>query len=195
MPANKPPTPVDMDFLSPSAWVHSLQILWDPPAAELNLVPPKDGGVSGLEELCKVLWAPCLLVAGFPAPASFLRVTPLRGQVPLQSGVAIIGIAWGMKAKGEEIRRHKPYGFPGGASGKESTCQCRRHRRSGFNPWVGKIPGMDSHWQPRNRICPKALVAQVTRAGMKKCCHLVVIPRNNHLKTGAVGLGSKWHQP
>ena len=80
----------------------------DPPAAEPTLAPPKDGGVSGLEELCKVLWAPCLLVAGFPAPASFLRVTPLRGQVPLQSGVAIIGIAWGMKAKGEEIRRHKP---------------------------------------------------------------------------------------
>ena len=31
-------------------------------------------------------------------------------------------------------------GFPGGASGKESTCQCRRHKRWGFNPWVGKIP-------------------------------------------------------
>ena len=27
--------------------------------------------------------------------------------------------------------------FPGGASGKDPTCQCRR---SGFNPWVGKIP-------------------------------------------------------
>ena len=25
-------------------------------------------------------------------------------------------------------------------SGKESACQCRRHRRRGFNPWVGKIP-------------------------------------------------------
>ena len=71
-------------------------------------MPPKDGGVSGLEELGKMLWAPCLLVAGFPPPASFLRVTPLRGQVPLQSGVAIIGTAWGMKGKREEIRRHKP---------------------------------------------------------------------------------------
>ena len=108
MPANKPPTPLDMDFLFPSAWVHNLQILWDPPAAELNLVLPKDGGVSGLEELCKVPRAPCLLVVVFPPPASFLRVTPLRGQVPLQSGVAIIGIAWGMKGKGEEVRRHKP---------------------------------------------------------------------------------------
>ena len=25
-------------------------------------------------------------------------------------------------------------------SGKESTCQCRRQKRPGFNPWVGKIP-------------------------------------------------------
>ena len=25
-------------------------------------------------------------------------------------------------------------------SGKESACQCRRHSRHGFNPWVGKIP-------------------------------------------------------
>ena len=31
-------------------------------------------------------------------------------------------------------------GLPGGARGKESACQCRRHRRCGFNPWVRKIP-------------------------------------------------------
>ena len=30
-------------------------------------------------------------------------------------------------------------GFPGGTSGKESACQCRRHKRCGFDPWVGKI--------------------------------------------------------
>ena len=29
--------------------------------------------------------------------------------------------------------------FPGGASGKGSTCQCRRHERHGFDLWVGKI--------------------------------------------------------
>ena len=29
---------------------------------------------------------------------------------------------------------------PGGASGKESTCQCRRPKRWGLNPWVGKVP-------------------------------------------------------
>ena len=30
--------------------------------------------------------------------------------------------------------------FPGGTSGKESTCQCRRHKKCGFDPWVGEIP-------------------------------------------------------
>ena len=36
---------------------------------------------------------------------------------------------------------HRNMGFPGGASGKESACQCRRCKRGGFSPWVGKIVG------------------------------------------------------
>ena len=31
-------------------------------------------------------------------------------------------------------------GFPGGTSGKEPACQCRRHQRRGFNPWARTIP-------------------------------------------------------
>ena len=31
-------------------------------------------------------------------------------------------------------------GFLGGTSGKELICQCRRHKRGGFDPWVRKIP-------------------------------------------------------
>ena len=31
-------------------------------------------------------------------------------------------------------------GLPRWLSGKEPDCQCRRHKRCGFNPWVGKIP-------------------------------------------------------
>ena len=30
--------------------------------------------------------------------------------------------------------------FPGGTSGKEHACQCSRHKRCGFHPWVVKIP-------------------------------------------------------
>ena len=32
-------------------------------------------------------------------------------------------------------------GFPGGASGKEPTSQCRRYKRCGFAPWVRNISG------------------------------------------------------
>ena len=39
-------------------------------------------------------------------------------------------------------------GFPGGASGKEPTCQCRRCNRHGFDPWARKDPmekGIEAH--------------------------------------------------
>jgi len=32
-------------------------------------------------------------------------------------------------------------GFPGGISGKESFCQCRRCRRQGLIPGSGRYPG------------------------------------------------------
>ena len=38
--------------------------------------------------------------------------------------------------------------FPGGTSDKEPTYQCRRHKRHGFDPWIGKDPleeGMATH--------------------------------------------------
>ena len=44
-------------------------------------------------------------------------------------------------------------GFPGGASGKEPTCHCRRHKRCGFDPWVGKIPWR-REWQPTPIFLP-----------------------------------------
>ena len=40
--------------------------------------------------------------------------------------------------------RYSPHG---GANGKESACQCRRHRRWGLDPWVGKFPWRRK-WQP-----------------------------------------------
>ena len=44
-------------------------------------------------------------------------------------------------------------GFPGSASGKEPACQCRRHKRHEFNPWVGKIPWRRA-WQPTSVFLP-----------------------------------------
>ena len=37
--------------------------------------------------------------------------------------------------------------IPGWLSGKEPSCQCRRHRRCGFDPWVRKI-SRRRKWQP-----------------------------------------------
>ena len=43
-------------------------------------------------------------------------------------------------------------GCPGGARGKEPTYQCRRPKRRGFNPWVGKTPG-EGHGTPLQYSC------------------------------------------
>ena len=44
-------------------------------------------------------------------------------------------------------------GFPGGASDKEPTCQCRRHKRLVFDLWVEKIPWRRA-WQPPSVFLP-----------------------------------------
>ena len=44
-------------------------------------------------------------------------------------------------------------GFPGGASGKEPACQCRKPKRLKFNPWVRKIPWRKA-WQPAAVFLP-----------------------------------------
>ena len=45
------------------------------------------------------------------------------------------------------------YGLPRWLSCKEPTCQCRRHRRPEFDPWVGKIPWRKK-WQPTPVFVP-----------------------------------------
>ena len=50
---------------------------------------------------------------------------------------------WGRCESDTTERLHftiQPAGFPDGASDKELTCQCRRHKRRGFHPWVKKTP-------------------------------------------------------
>ena len=38
-------------------------------------------------------------------------------------------------------------GFPGGTSGKEPACKCRRHKTPGVGPWVREISQRRA-WQP-----------------------------------------------
>ena len=45
------------------------------------------------------------------------------------------------------------WGFSGGAGGKDPACQCNRHERCWFNPWVRKIPWRRA-WQPAPVFLP-----------------------------------------
>ena len=49
--------------------------------------------------------------------------------------------------------RYVLIGVPRWCSGKESTCECRRHKRLWFDPWAGKIPWR-REWQPTPVILP-----------------------------------------
>ena len=55
---------------------------------------------------------------------------------------------------------NKHNGFPGGASGKESTCQCRRRKRHGS----GRSPGREK-WQPTPVFLPEISHGQRGLAG------------------------------
>ena len=55
-------------------------------------------------------------------------------------------------------------GFPGGSSGKEPACQCRRCKTLRFGPWVGKIPWWRA-WQPTPVFLPGELYGQRSLAG------------------------------
>ena len=51
------------------------------------------------------------------------------------------------------LERPRPlWSFPSGTSGKEPICQCRRHERFRFDPWVGKIPE-GGHGRPFQYSC------------------------------------------
>ena len=63
-------------------------------------------------------------------------------------------------------------GFPGGTSGKEPTCQGRRHMRQrlGFHPWGGKSPWRRA-WQPTPVILPRESHRQMSLAGYSPWGH------------------------
>ena len=48
--------------------------------------------------------------------------------------------------------------------GKESACQCRRHKRCRFDPWVGKIPWRRK-WQPTPVFLPEKFHRQRSLVG------------------------------
>ena len=59
---------------------------------------------------------------------------------------------------------HTHSGFPDGTSGKEATCQCRRHKRLRFDSWVRKISWKRA-WQPTPVLLPEESHRQRTLVG------------------------------
>ena len=57
-----------------------------------------------------------------------------------------------------------------GASGKEPVCQCRRLKRHGFDPWVGKIR-WSRKWQPTTVFLPGKFHGQRSLAGYSPWGH------------------------
>ena len=68
------------------------------------------------------------------------------------------------------------YGLPGSDSGKEPTCQGRRHKTCRFYPWVGKIP-WSRKWQPTPVFLPgefhgqRSLVGYIQSMGLQRVGH------------------------
>ena len=60
-------------------------------------------------------------------------------------------------------------GFPGGASDKDPACQCKRHKRCEFDPWVWKIPWR-REWQPAPIFLPGESHGQRSLAGYSPWC-------------------------
>ena len=66
-------------------------------------------------------------------------------------------------------------GFPGGTSGKETTCQCRQCNRRRFSCWVGKISGRRA-WQPT----PVFLLENSMDRAWQATVHRVTKSQNAH---------------
>ena len=68
------------------------------------------------------------------------------------------------------MRLNMNLGFPGGSSGKDSACQCRRQKRCSFDPWVRKIPWRRA-WQTATVFSPVKSHEQKTPAGYSSWGH------------------------
>ena len=71
------------------------------------------------------------------------------------------------------------WGCPGGAGGKESTCQCRRHR---FDPWIGKMP-WSRKWQSTPGFLPGKFQGQRSLVGYSSWGRKSWTQQSTHMHT------------
>ena len=77
-------------------------------------------------------------------------------------------------------------GPPRRLSGKESVCQCRRYRRRGFDPWVGKMLWRGK-WQPTPVFFPGKSQGQRSLVGYSPWGHKELdMTEHGHTSTDGV---------
>ena len=96
--------------------------------------------------------------------------------IHLYNGILLSHIKERILVSCSELSENKPVlGFPGSA-GKEHTCQYRRRKRCGFDPWFGKIPWRRS-WQPTPVFLPgeshgqRSLMDYIQSVGLQSVRH------------------------
>ena len=62
------------------------------------------------------------------------------------------------------------WGLPTWHTGEEPTCQCRRHKRCRFHPWVREIP-WKRKWKPASYSCPEKFHGQRSQVGCSLWSH------------------------
>ena len=74
-----------------------------------------------------------------PTPVFLPEESPGREEFAVGATVYGVAKSW-TQLRPHTAHIHTDRGFPGDTSSKEPICQCRRHKRSRFDPWVRKIP-------------------------------------------------------
>ena len=75
--------------------------------------------------------------------------------------------------------RTRAHALPGGARGEEPTCQCGRHKRCRFDPWVGKI----SWRRACNPLQDSCLENPMDRGAWQVTVHGVTVSSHTHTHT------------
>ena len=82
-------------------------------------------------------------------------------------------------------------GFPGDTSGKELTCQCRRHKKCRFDLWAGKIQGGEGNGNLLQYSC---LENPMDRGAWRATVHRVA-KSQTWLKWLSTWVGNKYLTP
>ena len=110
-----------------------------------------DSSVNGIIQARRLKWIAISFSRGSSPPSDQTRLSCVSG---IQGGFVCLFVFYQLVPREAPISNDiLLYCFPGSTSGKEPACQCRKHKRCGFNPWVGKI-SWRRVWQPTSVFFP-----------------------------------------